>query len=117
MLITSFHPHPPKSLAALTYRSKKRDRRAGAHRDSSGRGRLRLGCGTHTAATGQVGQIKILTSENYKGGVRLSIVCGGRALREAQAMRSRQADIGALLSAKADQTAVAFTGCTTSTRP
>ena len=29
------------------------------------------------------------------------------ALREAQAMRSRQADIGALLSAKADQTAVA----------
>ena len=64
-------------------------------------------CGTHTAATGQVGQIKILTSENYKGGVRLSVVCGGRALREAQAMRSRQADIGALLSAKADQTAVA----------
>ena len=64
-------------------------------------------CGTHTAATGQVGQIKILTSENYKGGVRLSVVCGGRALREAQAMRSRQADIGALLSAKADQTSVA----------
>ena len=64
-------------------------------------------CGTHTAATGQVGQIKILASENYKGGVRLSVVCGGRALREAQAMRSRQADIGALLSAKADQTAVA----------
>ena len=64
-------------------------------------------CGTHTAFTGQVGQIKILTAENYKGGVRLSIVCGQRALEAAQAMRARQADIGALLSAKADQTAAA----------
>ena len=54
-----------------------------------------------------MGQIKILASENYKGGVRLSVVCGARALAAAQAMRARQADIGALLSAKADQTAVA----------
>ena len=54
-----------------------------------------------------MGQIKILASENYKGGVRLSVVCGRRALEAAQAMRARQADIGALLSAKADQTAVA----------
>ena len=64
-------------------------------------------CGTHTRTTGQVGQIKILASENYKGGVRLSVVCGERALLAAQEMRARQADIGALLSAKADQTAVA----------
>ena len=62
-------------------------------------------CGTHTATTGQVGQIKILASENYKGGVRLSVVCGQRALAEAQAMRARQADIGALLSAKSTETA------------
>ena len=62
-------------------------------------------CGTHTAFTGAVGQIKILSAENYKGGVRLSIVCGQRALEAAQAMRQRQADIGALLSAKASETA------------
>ena len=62
-------------------------------------------CGTHTATTGQVGQIKILAAENYKGGVRLSVVCGRRALEEAQAMRGRQADIGALLSAKSSETA------------
>ena len=95
-----------EELAALVYRSKKEIE-----------GQVRIVtipgadvcacCGTHTATTGQVGQIKILASENYKGGVRLSVVCGGRALREAQAMRSRQSDIGALLSAKADQTAVA----------
>ena len=62
-------------------------------------------CGTHTAATGAVGQIKIFAAENYTGGVRLSIVCGERALLAAQAMRQRQADIGALLSAKPSETA------------
>ncbi len=84
----------PEELAALTYRSKKEI--AGQVRIVTIPGAdVCACCGTHTAATGQVGQIKILTSENYKGGVRLSVVCGGRALREAQAMRSRQADIGA----------------------
>ena len=88
-----------EELAALTYRSKKEIE-----------GQVRIVtipgadvcacCGTHTASTGAVGQIKILASENYKGGVRLSIVCGERALLAAQAMRERQADIGALLSAK-----------------
>ena len=97
----------PQELAALTYRSEKGDRRAGAHRDHYPGADVCACCGTHTRTTGQVGQIKILTSENYKGGVRLSIVCGARALEAAQAMRARQADIGALLSAKADQTAVA----------
>ena len=96
----------PQELAALTYRSKKEIE-----------GQVRIVtipgadvcacCGTHTRTTGQVGQIKILASENYKGGVRLSVVCGQRALLAAQAMRQRQAEIGALLSAKADQTAVA----------
>ena len=96
----------PEDLAKLTYRSKKEI--AGQVRIVTIPGAdVCACCGTHTATTGQVGQIKILASENYKGGVRLSVVCGGRALREAQAMRSRQADIGALLSAKADQTAVA----------
>ena len=95
-----------EELAALVYRSKKEIE-----------GQVRIVtipgadvcacCGTHTRTTGQVGQIKILASENYKGGVRLSVVCGARALTAAQAMRARQADIGALLSAKADQTAVA----------
>ena len=95
-----------EELAQMTYRSKKEIE-----------GQVRIVtipgadvcacCGTHTRTTGQVGQIKILASENYKGGVRLSVVCGERALLAAQEMRARQADIGALLSAKADQTAVA----------
>ena len=93
-----------EELARMTYRSKKEIE-----------GQVRIVtipgadvcacCGTHTAATGAVGQIKILAAENYKGGVRLSIVCGERALWAAQAMRQRQADIGALLSAKPSETA------------
>lgn len=91
-------------LAALTYRSKKELQ-----------GQVRIVtipeadtcacCGTHTRTTGQVGMIKILSSENYKGGQRLAVVCGERALREIQAMRARQAEIGALLSAKSAETA------------
>ena len=82
-----------EELAALVYRSKKEIE-----------GQVRIVtipgadvcacCGTHTRTTGQVGQIKILASENYKGGVRLSVVCGQRALLAAQAMRQRQAEIG-----------------------
>ena len=93
-----------EELAALAYRSKKEIE-----------GQVRIVtipgadvcacCGTHTAFTGAVGQIKTLSAENYKGGVRLSIVCGQRALEAAQAMRQRQTDIGALLSAKASETA------------
>ncbi len=73
-----------EELAALVYRSKKEIE-----------GQVRIVtipgadvcacCGTHTRTTGQVGQIKILASENYKGGVRLSVVCGARALAAAQA--------------------------------
>ena len=82
-----------EELAALTYRSKKEIE--GQVRIVSIPGAdVCACCGTHTAATGAVGQIKILAAENYKGGVRLSIVCGERALLAAQAMRQRQADIG-----------------------
>ncbi len=94
------------ALAAMTYRSKK---------EIDGQVRIvRIDgadtcacCGTHLRQTGQVGQIKIMASEHYKGGERLSIVCGKRALAAAQGMRSREAEIGALLSAKPALTAQA----------
>jgi alanyl-tRNA synthetase len=37
--------------------------------------------GTHVATAGQVGLIHILGTERYKGGARVSFLCGGRALR------------------------------------
>lgn len=36
-------------------------------------------CGTHVKATGEVGPVKIVAYENYKGGSRLNIACGLRA--------------------------------------
>lgn len=93
-----------EELAHMTYRSKKEIE-----------GQVRIVtipgadvcacCGTHTATTGQVGLIKILAAEHYKGGMRLSVVCGGRALAEVQAMQDRQSVIVALLSAKPAETA------------
>jgi len=50
--------------------------------------------GTHVSRAGQVGLVHLLGTERYKGGVRISFVCGGRALR-----RLREA--GALLRALA----------------
>ncbi|MCI2046319.1 MAG: alanyl-tRNA editing protein [Faecalibacterium sp.] len=96
----------PERLAQLTYRSKKEIE--GQVRIVSIPGAdVCACCGTHVRTTGQVGLIKIVAAEHYKGGERLTVLCGGRALAEMQAMRARQADIGALLSAKSDQTAVA----------
>lgn len=37
-------------------------------------------CGTHVASTAEVGLLKIVEAEKYKGGVRLGIVCGRRAI-------------------------------------
>ena len=37
-------------------------------------------CGTHVKQTGSIGQIKVLGWQKYKAGVRVSILCGRRAL-------------------------------------
>ena len=94
----------PEELARMTYRSKKEI--AGQVRIVEIPGAdVCACCGTHTAAAGEVGLIKITAAENYKGGVRLSVLCGERAVREMQAMQARQSEIMALLSAKPSETA------------
>lgn len=37
-------------------------------------------CAPHVKRTGEIGMLKIMTLQNYKGGVRISILCGFRAL-------------------------------------
>ena len=94
----------PEQLAHMTYRSKKEI--AGQVRIVSIPGAdVCACCGTHTAATGQVGLIKIVSAERYKGGMRLAVLCGARALAEMQAMQARQGEIVAELSAKPAETA------------
>lgn len=40
--------------------------------------------GTHVTRTGEVGVVKVVNFTNYKGGSRVTFVCGGRALRHYQ---------------------------------
>jgi alanyl-tRNA synthetase len=47
-----------------------------------------LCCGTHVRHTGEIGAIKILQWENYRGGTRVHFACGGRALRSYQSKSS-----------------------------
>jgi alanyl-tRNA synthetase len=43
--------------------------------------------GTHVARTGAIGLIAVTATEKFKGGVRLTFVCGGRALRTVRHLR------------------------------
>lgn len=50
-------------------------------------------CAPHVRYTGEIGMLKVMSLQNYKGGVRLSMLCGFRAL---EAFREKAAVINAL---------------------
>ncbi|NLM19681.1 MAG: alanyl-tRNA editing protein [Clostridiaceae bacterium] len=58
--------------------------------------------GTHLARTGEIGQIKIIKRESYKGGVRLTALCGTRALRYFQNLFQVIQNVGEVMSANPD---------------
>jgi alanyl-tRNA synthetase len=43
--------------------------------------------GTHVARTGEIGLIAVTAAEKFRGGTRLTFVCGGRALRAVRGYR------------------------------
>lgn len=57
-------------------------------------------CGTHVDTAGCVGQIKVLNWMNYKGGVRLFILCGMRALEAENTLQDENKAVSHVLSAK-----------------
>ena len=57
-------------------------------------------CGTHVVRTGEIGAIKLLTSQRYKGGTRLTMVCGAQAMRDYGEKLENVSAVSALLSAK-----------------
>ena len=61
-------------------------------------------CGTHVRSAGQVGLIKLLSVQRFRDGVRIELVCGGRALRYVDAMVAQNRHISNLLSTKAAET-------------
>lgn len=64
-------------------------------------------CAPHVTKTGEIGLIKIVGCQKYKGGVRVSIDCGFRALTDYRVKQKNVSDISVLLSSKSELTASA----------
>lgn len=60
-------------------------------------------CGTHVENTGEVGMIKVTGMIHYKGGVRISILCGRKAVLDYRRRVHQDGKISSLLSAKENQ--------------
>lgn len=93
-----FYPSE-EELAQLDYRSKKELTGAVRIVEIPG-GDICACCGTHVETTGEVGIIKLRTMINYKGGVRISMLCGRRALVDYRERLKDEIRISNLLSAK-----------------
>lgn len=97
-----------EELAGLTYRSKK---------EIDGDVRLVeiegvdlcACCVPHVRSTSEIGFLKIVSLENYKGGVRLSYRCGLRALEHYRECLALLGTTGRLLSAKQEDIPAALT--------
>jgi len=94
------------TLAALDYRSKK---------ELSGEVRIVTlpgydvcaCCAPHVHHTGEIGLVKIIGAMAHRGGMRLTILCGNRALKDYQTKQTSVEQISALLSAKQPEVAAA----------
>ena len=92
----------PEELENMEYRSKKK---------LSGQVRITVipgvdvcaCCGTHVEHTGEVGLIKVLGMIHYKGGVRISLLCGQKALLHTAKRQKQIASLSVLLAAKQDE--------------
>ena len=60
-------------------------------------------CAPHVKRTGEVGIVKIISCERHRGGCRLTILCGRRALKEYQRKQEISGRISAALSAKPEK--------------
>lgn len=89
----------PEELAELPYRSKKE--LTGAVRIVEFPGYdICACCAPHVARTGEIGMLKIVQSEHFRGGTRITIKCGKRALSEFRARLEDCRFISQLLSAR-----------------
>lgn len=55
-------------------------------------------CGTHVKRTGEIGLFKVVNTQNYKGGIRITLVCGFRALEDYRKKQESVVKISNLLS-------------------
>ena len=64
-------------------------------------------CAPHVSRTGEIGLIKLVDAVNYKGGTRVTMVCGFRALEDYRMKEDNVREISRLLSAKPHEVAEA----------
>ena len=57
-------------------------------------------CGVHVKYTGEVGLVKLLSCVKFHQGVRIEMVCGGRALRYLSAVYDQNRQVSAAFSAR-----------------
>ena len=56
-------------------------------------------CAPHVKTSGEIGLIKFVGLQNYKGGVRVSLLCGFRAIADYEAKSEWMKDLSVMLSA------------------
>lgn len=91
-----------EELESMEYRSKKKIEGQVRLVEVEGYDRCAC-CGTHVAHTAEIRLIKILGVQNYKGGVRVSMLSGERAFRDYQMKHSNLVGISQLLSVKPEE--------------
>ena len=57
-------------------------------------------CAPHVKTTGEIGAVKLVSMANYKGGERITMLCGRRAMRDYEKKDAMTKEISALLCAK-----------------
>lgn len=60
-------------------------------------------CAPHTSTTGEVGLIKILSCDRHRGGCRMTMVSGMRALQDYRAKQQSVTEVSVTLSAKPEK--------------
>ena len=60
-------------------------------------------CAPHVNQSGEIGVIKLIGVQNYKGGVRVSMLCGFRAIADYEKKSESTKSISVMLSAKEDE--------------
>ena len=64
-------------------------------------------CARHVERTGEIGLIKLTGVQRYKGGARVTMLCGVRALADYAVKQQQAKVVGAMLCAKENETAEA----------
>ncbi|MBQ7117417.1 MAG: alanyl-tRNA editing protein [Clostridia bacterium] len=64
-------------------------------------------CAPHMKKTGEIGVVEVVAFEKYKGGTRVSILCGERALQDIRHKLDENHAVSVLMSAKEKETAQA----------